>query len=164
MKIKNRKQKKELIGKLYECRSRVGNIYSHLRDKDLKYLDNRTVAELNDMAYKAIKSGKLNKLADKRALQNETKFRDNEKQAHKHVKKLDFDKLQEEQKDIVAEIGQCPLTVCDVIEAMKEGDSFAIGLKVSRPEGTIADPSLLNVEDIYPTYISVDGFLESAQF
>lgn len=160
--MKNRKQKKELITKLYECRSRVGNIYSHLRDKNLNHLDNRTIAELNDMAYKAIKSGKLSKLADKRALQNETKFKENEIAANKQIKKLDFDKLSEEHKDIIAEIGQCPLTVCDTIEAMREGDTMAIGLKISRPEGTIADPSLLNVEDIYPTYMSLDGFLESA--
>lgn len=47
---------------------------------------------------------------------------------------------------------------------MQEGDCMAVGLQISRTEGTIGDPSQLKIHDIYPTFISVDGFLESAKF
>jgi hypothetical protein len=41
---------------------------------------------------------------------------------------------------------------------------MCIGLSISRPEAAIADPSRLIIQDIHPTYISADSFLQSAQF
>ena len=41
---------------------------------------------------------------------------------------------------------------------------MCIGMEVQRPEAAIADPSRLNIRDIFPTYISADSFLESAKF
>ena len=47
---------------------------------------------------------------------------------------------------------------------MKEGDCMSIGLKISRPEAAIADPSRLIIQDVLPTFMSVESFLQSAQF
>ena len=52
----------------------------------------------------------------------------------------------------------------DTIEALEAQDCMCIGLSVSRPEAAIADPSRLIINDIFPTYISLDSFLHSAQF
>jgi len=41
---------------------------------------------------------------------------------------------------------------------------MCIGLKVSAPEAAVADPSRLKIEEIFPTYVSCDSFLESAKF
>jgi hypothetical protein len=41
---------------------------------------------------------------------------------------------------------------------------MSIGLSVRRPEAAIADPSRLIIEDIYPTYVSSEGFLDAAKF
>jgi len=52
----------------------------------------------------------------------------------------------------------------NVIEAMQENDCMCIGLSIQRPEAAIADPSRLIIQDIYPTYITAESFLESAKF
>lgn len=41
---------------------------------------------------------------------------------------------------------------------------MCIALSVERPEAAIADPGRLIIRDIYPTYLTADSFLESAQF
>jgi hypothetical protein len=46
---------------------------------------------------------------------------------------------------------------------MQQGDCMSVALKISRCEGTIGDPSLLKIHDIYPTFLSIDSFLQSAQ-
>ena len=50
----------------------------------------------------------------------------------------------------------------DTVEAIEQQDCMCIGLNVSRPEAAIADPSRLVINDIYPTYISLESFLQSA--
>lgn len=41
---------------------------------------------------------------------------------------------------------------------------MCIGLSVSRPEAAVADPSRLVINDIFPTYLTSESFLNSAQF
>jgi hypothetical protein len=41
---------------------------------------------------------------------------------------------------------------------------MCISLSVARPESAIADPTKLIVKDVFPTYITADSFLQSAQF
>ena len=76
---------------------------------------------------------------------------------------MDLNKLKMENKTIIDEVSDCPLTCMDVIELMGEYDCMCICLNVSRPEAAIADPSRLVINDIYPTYVSADTFLRSAR-
>lgn len=81
MKIKNREDKKRLIGKLQECKSRTSNVISILRNHNfLGELSNDIIAKLNDHAFKAIKQGGLQKLLDKRAINNEGLYQKLEKE------------------------------------------------------------------------------------
>jgi hypothetical protein len=57
-------------------------------------------------------------LLDKRAIKAEELYKKNEEEAAKLLQKLDFDKIEKENKEIIEDIGNCPLTVCNVIEAM----------------------------------------------
>ena len=52
----------------------------------------------------------------------------------------------------------------NTIEALEEQDCMCIGLSVKRPEAAIADSSRLIIKDIFPTYITAESFLQSAQF
>ena len=72
--------------------------------------------------------------------------------------------IREENKTVIDEIGACPMTCLDAVEALQEQDCLCIGLNIARPEAAIADPSRLKIIDIYPTYMSAEGFLNSAQF
>jgi hypothetical protein len=54
--------------------------------------------------------------------------------------------------------------VLDVFEAMEVGTCMCLSLDVKRSEGCIADPSLLVIRDIIPTFMTAEGFLEQASF
>ena len=77
---------------------------------------------------------------------------------------MDFDKIEEEHKEVIEDLGACPISAMNTVEAMQDGDCMCIGLQVQRPEAAIADPSRLIIQDIFPTYFSADSFLESAKF
>ena len=101
---------------------------------------------------------------DKRAEDNKNLYNENDKKIERIIKAYDFKKIETENKEIIEEIGTCPISTSNTVETLEEGDCMCIGLKVSAPEAAIADPSRLKVEEIYPTYISADSFLESAKF
>lgn len=60
---------------------------------NLDNLSNHCIAGLNSLAFRVIKSGRLNKLVDKRAVTNEGLYKKLEKEASTFVKSLDFSKL-----------------------------------------------------------------------
>jgi len=95
MKIREREAKKELIGDLIECRSRSNFVISELRQvKNLDNIPNEVIARLNDMAYKAINMGSLNKMIDKRAILNEDLYARLEKETLDIVSKLNFKEIE----------------------------------------------------------------------
>lgn len=72
MKIRDRTLKKKLTAQLMECKARTSNVIGLLRGvQDLSYISNAVLAQINDMAYKAVKregGTHLQKMLDKRAL------------------------------------------------------------------------------------------------
>lgn len=52
----------------------------------------------------------------------------------------------------------------DVFETLEVGSAFCISLEVERNEGCIADPTLLKIVKIVPTFMSSEAFLDSATF
>lgn len=72
MAVKDRQLKKNLIQGVHECKARASGVVSVLRGlASLDHLNNETIAKLNDLAFKGIQKGSLQKMLDKRALQNE---------------------------------------------------------------------------------------------
>lgn len=122
------------------------------------------IARLNDVAFKAVNSTGLQKMLDKRAVGNEELYQKLEKEAIDITKKFDFKKLAETHKEVIEDIGNCPLSCMDAMEALEEQDCMCIGLSVQRPEAAIADASRLVIKDIIPTYMTAESFLQSAQF
>ena len=122
------------------------------------------IARLNDVAFKAVNNSSLQKMLDKRAVGNEDLYKKLDKEVEDLTKKMDFKKLAEEHKKVIEDIGACPLSCLDAVEAIEEQDCMCIGLQVQRPEAAIADASRLVIKDIIPTYMTADSFLNSAQF
>ena len=54
-------------------KKQISSVYSITKKDVNKRLDNFTLAQLNDLAYKAVRTGKQKKL-DERAIKNETTF------------------------------------------------------------------------------------------
>lgn len=165
MKIKDRESRKEIMTALLECRTRTTLVISELRSiQNLSQLSNEIIAKLNNVAYKGIQSGGLQKLIDKRALNNEGLYQKLENQIKEIVEKFDCEQIAKDNQEIIDDIGDCPFSCMGVVEALQEQDCMCIGLSISRPEAAIADPTRLVIQDIYPTYITADSFLQSAQF
>ena len=61
-----------------------------------------------------------------------------------------------------AKIGNCPLSMCSVVELMQNKDVMCLGISIARSEATIADPTKLVIRDVYPVYMSLDAFMESS--
>ena len=164
MKIKDREHKKELMTLINECKMRSNNVITELRNINLNNIPNEVIAKLNDIAYKAIAKGSLNKLLDKRALQNEELYNKLDSELKDITSKLNINELEKKYGEIIKDIGDCPISCLSTLDAMQEADCMCIGLEINRPEAAIADPSRLVIKDIFPTYISAESFLMSAQF
>ena len=77
---------------------------------------------------------------------------------------MNFEKIGEERKQIIDQVGECPLTCMDALEALRYKDCLGICLKISRGEGAIMDPTLVKIHDIIPTFMSVNAYLDSAGY
>jgi hypothetical protein len=88
----------------------------------------------------------LNKKLDERALKNKEFYNKLDKQVEGVSKKLNIVELKQKYKEIADFIGQCPLSLNDVFEALENGTCMCIGLEVERSEACIADPSLLKIK------------------
>ena len=77
---------------------------------------------------------------------------------------MNFQELREQHKDLIDIIGSCPLSCSDVIEALQNQDCMCLGLDVGRSEAVVAEPSMLLIKDIIPTFMSADSFLDSSAF
>ena len=154
-----------LYAEVLECRTRSNLVIQKLKElRDLSKIPNHVIAEINDIAYKAIQQGSLNKLLGKRSLANEELYQRLDQEAAEILNKIDFEKVSEENKTIVEEIGCCAFSTMDTIEALQEADCMCIGLRVHRPEAAIADASRLIIKEIVPTIITAESFLQSAKF
>ena len=80
------------------------------------------------------------------------------------MSQLKVEELGKKHKSIVDDIGECPMTCQNTIEALEQGECMCIGLQIDRPEAAIADPSRLNIRDIIPVFTTSDAFLNSAQY
>ena len=161
----NKAAKKAIMTSLQDCRERLSRVISELRSvSNLSNLSNTVVANLYDAAYKGINKGGLRKMIDKRALQNEAMYQKIDKELAEIVAKQDAAKIQEQNKEVIEDVGDCAFSVMNAAEAMQESDCMCISLSVERPESAIADPTKLIVKDVFPTYITADSFLQSAQF
>ena len=59
-------------------------------------------------------------MLDKRAIVNEGLYQKLEKELANIVSKLDFEKINEEHKDLIEDLGNCVYSVATVTEAMEE--------------------------------------------
>ena len=165
MKIKDRKLKKTLLQGIQESKQRTNGVITILREcNNLENLQNATIAQLNNLAYKGVKKEGLQKLLDKRAIGNDELYQKLENEVKSIVNKMDLKKVEADNKQIITDVGDCIMSCMSTVETMQSYDCMAIGLSITRPEAAIADPSRLIVHDIYPTYVSSESFLETAIF
>ncbi len=162
-KIKDRDMRKEILKEIQDCKEKTFNFMEVLRTTQGK-IPNAQIAKLNDLAYKGVKKRGMQKKLDERAMKNEAFYKKLTKQVKDVVKEFNMEDIIKKHKEIAEVIGNCPLSCNDINEALASGDAMCLSLKVKRSEACIADPSRLIIEDIIPTFMSADSFLDSSSF
>ncbi len=117
-KIKNREVKRELMDQILECKVKVAKVIEVIRSSQLQQMTNIQIAQLNDCAYKAIRKVGVQKKLDERALKNESFFNNMEKKLQAITKGMNVDKVKANWQEIIAELGNCPLSQSDTLELM----------------------------------------------
>ena len=163
MKIKDREIKKSIMEEIQDCKDKTRQILELLRGNSGR-VTNAQIAQLNDLAYRAVRKRGLQKKLDERALKNEQFYKKLDQQLKEATKKFDFKELREKHKELIDIVGSCPLSCNDLIEAMEVQDCMCLGLDVGRSEAAVADPSRLVIKDIIPTFMTADSFLDSSAF
>ena len=126
-------------------------------------ISNLLIAQLNDVAYKAIRKAGVQKRLDERAIKNDEFFKKNDAKLDAAHSKLNFDKLKQTHEQTMRDkLGDCPLSQCNALELMESKDCMCLGLSIARSQATISDPTKLVIKDVYPVYMSMDSFLESS--
>lgn len=164
MKIKDRITRKKCVTTFQGCQSTLSGVIKILREIEKDQIPNHLLAELNNLAFSAVKQGSLGKMLDKRATKNFELYKKFDDEIKQLQNKFNAEHLEAKYRQLADEIGCCPLSLSDALECVQNGDCLAIGLRVRRPEAAIADPSRVIIDDIFPTYVSTESFLESANF
>ena len=134
-------------------------------DDTREHIDNVLIAQLNDVAYKAIRKGRHQKKLDERTVKNEAFFKKQEAALNDAHGRIDFQKVKATHEEALRQkLGDCPLSQCNVVELMENKDCMCLGLSIARSEATISDPTKLVIKDVFPVYMSLDSFLESSIF
>eukprot|EP00347_Sterkiella_histriomuscorum_P012111 403369855 len=163
MKIKDREIKKEIMEEISECKGKTIQIIEMLRNATGR-INNAQIAQLNDLAYRAVRKRGLQKKLDERAVKNEQFYKKLDQQLKETTKKFDFKELREKHKELIDIVGSCPLSCNDMIEALEMQDCMCLGLDIGRSEAAVADPTRLVIKDIIPTFMTADSFLDSSAF
>jgi len=164
MKIKDREARRELMEKVQDSKSKVVMVLEVLRNAANGCMNNATIAQLNDCAFKAIRKQGHAKKLDERAIKNESIYKMNDQKLKTIAKNLDEAKVRDENKALIDSLGCCPMSQCDTVELMKEGDCMCLCLQISRSEAVINDPTKLIIQNIVPTFMSLDSFMDSSIF
>jgi len=128
MKVKDKEIKSQLMDEVIQCKQRISSVLALLSKIANQNISNTMIAELNDLAFKAIRKAGVQKKMDERAIKNELHFKKLNDQLKKLAKKIDKEALSTKYKEIIDRIGPCPMSQNDVVEGMVEGDCMCVCL------------------------------------
>ena len=85
-------------------------VYDFMKKDKHDFINNALLAQLNDVAYRAIRKTGLQKRLDERALKNETMNKTLQLQLDEAHKNIDFGKIEVDRKEFIEKIGTCPIS------------------------------------------------------
>ena len=129
-----------------------------------KEITNERLARLNDVAYRSVRKAGLQKMLDQRAIDNKDKFAQMEENMRKYISGLDFGTLAKTHAALLDEVGNCHLSCLNALECLEQEDCLCLALSISRSEAAIADPTQIRIKEIIPAFISINSFLDFAEF
>ena len=148
-----------------EFKGQVGAVFRVMGQDSAERIANHLLAELNDVAYNAIRKTGARKRLDERAIINDELYKKLDQGLGQAHGEIDFKLIEKKYEKIFDEkLGVCAISQCNVIDLMRAKDCMCLGLSIKRSEATITDPTKLIVKQVYPVYMSLDSFIESAIF
>ena len=91
--IKDKDVRKELMESVLQFKQQVAAIYRVMGQDTQAEISNLLVAQLNDVAYKAIRKTGVQKRLDERAIKNNEFFKKNDAKLDATHRRLNFDKI-----------------------------------------------------------------------
>ena len=89
--IKDKQIRQELIESFIDFKKQITGLYAVMKRDVYERLDNATLAQLNDTAYRAIRKAGNKKRLDERAQKNEEMFKKLEVQLDQALTKMNLD-------------------------------------------------------------------------
>ena len=128
-KIKDKDIRSSLMESFLKFKQQTAQVYRIMGSDTQESIDNLLIAQLNDVAYKAIRKTGVQKKLDERAIKNDTSFKKLDAELNDVHRKINFDKVQAAQSAIMdAKIGNCPLSMSSVVELMQAKDCMCLGI------------------------------------
>ena len=93
-KIKDKDIRSSLMESFLKFKQQTAQVYRIMGSDTQENIDNLLIAQLNDVAYKAIRKVGVQKKLDERAIKNDTTFKKLDAELDAIHKKIDFDKVQ----------------------------------------------------------------------
>ncbi|KAJ6227299.1 hypothetical protein M0813_09880 [Anaeramoeba flamelloides] len=160
-----KKERSEIMPQIQDLKEYIGKFHELLsRALSKKFISNDQIATLNSLAYRSIAKSRLKKQLNKRIEKNIKLFQEIDDKIEKIVSKIDFEKLKEQEKESIGEIGNCYISTNSWIEALEYEDCLCLGIDIGRNENVIADPSQLVIKEIFSSIISAQAYLDSVEF
>lgn len=158
------KEKKAFFPILFETKDLITEFYSKLKDFQSGLINNDKVAALNALAYRKVTKKGLQRKLDARTQNNVgviNKVYDTVKDI---TSKLDYNDLTQKYGKLAEQIGTCFYSANNFIEALKEDDCLCLTYDVGRSQAAIMDPTQIIIKDIFPTMMTVQSFMFSAEY
>ena len=94
-----------------QFKQQVAAVYRIMSQDTQSSISNLLIAQLNDVAYKAIRKAGVQKRLDERAIKNNEFFKKNDAYLDKAHSKLNFDKIKQNNEQTMRDkLGDCPLS------------------------------------------------------
>ena len=131
--VRDKEVRKELMESVLQFKQQVAVVYRIMGQDIQSSISNLLIAQLNDVAYKAIRKAGVQKRLDERAIKNDEFFKKNDANLDAAHQKLDFDKIkQNHEQKMIDKLGDCPLSQCNAVELMENKDCMCLGLSIGR--------------------------------
>ena len=98
------------MDEIVEFKKQIAGLYSLMKNDCYERIDNLLLAQLNDVAYRAIRKAGIQKKLDERAIKNEDMFKKLDVQLEQASAKIDFDKIEVDFEGITSTVGVCPVS------------------------------------------------------
>jgi hypothetical protein len=90
---------------------------------------------------------------DAKAIKNKDFYEKLDKDVQEKVKTMDFKDLEKKYDEIIQTVGTCPISCCNLLEAMQGLDCMCICLYITRPAAAIVDPTRIIIKKIIPYFV-----------